>query len=120
MISGYAGTTWPWKQGVPDWEYDEDVIYTAIKDVIFTMVGERKMNGAYGSGTVNTVFENKGPLLQVLASREITMSLQQHLPMIRVLNVDVQEGEKDTDPVDIFVDYLYQGVRKSAQVPLAA
>ena len=59
MISGLAGVTWPWKNGVPDFQYDEDVIYSAISDILFTAIGERKMNTSYGSEVIRLVFENK-------------------------------------------------------------
>jgi len=58
-------------------------------------------------------------LLKALANREISLSLRQHLPMIKVLNIDVQHGERDTDPVEIVVDYEYNGVRGNANVPVS-
>jgi phage baseplate assembly protein W len=117
MDKGLIGTTWPWKV-VPDFAYDEDVIQTAISDVILTTVGERKMNTLHGGHVIRLVFENKGALLNALASREITNALRFHLPVISVLNVDVVEGAKDNDPVDVIVDYSYQGIRQQASVSL--
>jgi phage baseplate assembly protein W len=115
-ISGLSGVSWPWRSGYPRFIYDEDVIYQAIVDVIFTVVGERKMNTRYGSEVIRVVFENKGPILNALAQREITLAIRTHLPMVEVLNIDVSEGERDTDPVDIVVDYTYQGLRSQAKV----
>ena len=99
MDNGLKGTTWPWKV-VPDFAYDEDVIQTAITDIILTTVGERKMNTLHGSHVLRLVFENKGAILNAMASREITNALRFHLPAINVLNVDVVEGLQDNDPVD--------------------
>lgn len=115
MIEGLAGTTWPWKIG-PNFQYDDDVVYTSIVDIIFTSIGERKMNTSHGGEVLRVVFENKGEFLKALANREITLSLRQHLSIVKVLNVDVIEGERDTDPVEIVVDYEFQGVRSVAQV----
>jgi phage baseplate assembly protein W len=115
-ISGLVGVAWPWDSGVPQFEYDEDVIYTAIKDIIFTTLGERTMNTKHGSEVIRLVFENKGPLMVALARREVTVALTQHLPLIKVLNVDVIEGEDDNDPVEVKVAYQYLGVRYDADV----
>lgn len=115
MEKGLIGTTWPWKV-VPDFEYDEDVIETAITDVILTAVGERKMNTRHGSHILRLVFENKGPILNAMASREITNAIRYNLPIVSVLNVDVVDGEQDNDPVDVLVDYEYKGIRQQASV----
>jgi phage baseplate assembly protein W len=115
-ISGLVGVSWPWKSGVPRFEYDEDVINQAIDDIIFTTLGERKMNTNHGSEVIRLVFENQGLLLVALAKREITIALNVHLPVINVLNIDVIEAESDNDPVDIQVAYSYFGVRKDTSV----
>jgi phage baseplate assembly protein W len=115
-ISGLVGVTWPWTQGVPQFQYDDDVIYAAIVDIIFTALGERVMNTKHGSETIRLVFENKGPMMVALARREVGVALAQHLPLIKVLNVDVIEGEDDNDPVEVKVIYQYLGVRYDANV----
>jgi phage baseplate assembly protein W len=116
-ISGVVGTSWPWKK-FPVWLENDDVIDTAIRDIIFTGLGERKMNNTFGSDTFALVFENKGPMLDALARREISLSIRQHLPVVNVLNIDVIEGEKDTDPVDIVVSYEYLGILSTVTVPV--
>jgi len=116
-MKGLAGTTWPWNV-VPDFQYDEDVIEAAVSDIILTAIGERKMNTGYGSGIMKSVFENRGILLAALITREITVALRYHLPAINVLNVDVQEGTDDNDPVDVVVDYVYQGAHQRVNVPI--
>ena len=113
---GIAGTTWPWNRGVPDFVYDEDVINIAIKDILLTTVGERKMNTSYGSELVRILFENQGDLMRAMATREITTALHFHLPSIKVVNVDVQDATSDNDPVDILITYDYQGVRQQASL----
>lgn len=114
---GLVGTTWPWRV-FPSWISDNDLVEQAIKDVIFTTVGERKMSTEYGSGAMSFVFENKGPLLEALARRTISLALAQHLPVVRVLNIDVDEGEADTDPVTITVDYEYLGTAGNVAVEI--
>jgi phage baseplate assembly protein W len=117
-ISGVIGTSWPWNV-FPQWVDDDDVIDLAIRDVLFTALGERKMNPAFGSDTLSLVFENKGVLMVNLARREILLAIQQNLPAVKVLNIDVTEGPNDNDPVDILIDYEYQGVRGTMNVPVA-
>lgn len=116
-IQGLQGTSWPWKV-YPKFEGDENTISAAILDVIRTSTGERKKNTAWGSQVMSLVFENKGLLLAALARREISIAIAQQLPMITVLNIDVQEGEQDTDPVDISVDWEYQGIEGTVKSPL--
>jgi len=108
-ISGVIGTSWPWDV-FPVWVENDDVVNQAIHDVLFTALGERKMNLVFGSEVVKIVFENKGALLQSLATREISIAIAQHLSFINVQNIDVDEPEKDTDPVTITIAYKYQGV----------
>lgn len=115
--SSLVGVSWPWKVA-PQWKVNSEVIEIAIKDVIFTTLGERKKNPNYGSDAIATVFENKGALLRGLLSRTIILALNKNLPMVTVLNIDVQEGEKDTDPVDVTVYYEYQNVQGSVTVPV--
>ena len=103
---------------IEEFEYDEDVIQTAITDIILTTIGERKMNTRHGSNVIGLVFENKGPFMNAMATREITTALRFNLPVVKVLNVDVTEGEKDNDPVDVFVEYEYKGIRQQASVTI--
>ena len=58
--------------------------------------------------------------MQAMATREVTSALGYYLPHVRVLNVDVIEGEKDNDPVDVQIEYEYQGIRQQASVGLTA
>ena len=112
-ISGIIGTSWPWNI-FPVWVENDDAIYDSIQRIIFTVLGERKMNSLFGSDTISVVFENRGEILAALARREISLALAQHLPVVSVLNIDVIEPEQDTDPVDVIVYYEYQGVREKA------
>jgi phage baseplate assembly protein W len=116
--SALVGVSWPWKTA-PQWQANADVIKTAIISVVFTALGERKKNPGFGSDTLSTVFENKGPLLNALLSRVIILAISKNLPTVTVLNIDVVEGEKDTDPVDVTVYYEYQDVKSSVTVQVA-
>lgn len=116
MVQGLSGTTWPWANGVPEFAYDEDVIQIAIGDILLTSLGERKMNTSHGSEVIRLVFENHGALMNAMAIREITASLRFHLPLVKVVNVDISEGARDNDPVDITVTYEYQGIRQSTSL----
>jgi len=118
-ISGVVGVSWPWKV-FPTFIEGSDVMDQAITDIIFTALGERKMNLSFGSEVMKLVFENKGILLQSLAKREISIALKQHLPVVKVLNIDVEESEKDTDPVTITVTYEYKGAISSTSISAPA
>ena len=69
------------------------------------------MNLSFGSDVMSTVFENKGVLLDALVKRTISLAIAQNLPQVQVLNIDVSEGEDDTDPVTVTVDYVYLGAQ---------
>jgi len=116
-ISGVIGVNWPWNK-FPEFIENTDVIDTALRDIIFTMLGERKMNPTFGSQTITIVFENRGLMLETLSKREISIALAQHLPSVKVLNIDVEEPEKDTEPVTITVTYEYLGFVSTVTVPV--
>ena len=103
------GINWPWTS-VPMWAYDQEVIEQALHMVLFTAVGEMKMNDIFGSQLREIVFENKGRILQGLARREIVLAISQNLPFVEIQNVDIVEPEDDNDPVTIFVHYRYNEI----------
>ena len=106
--SGLFGISWPWKV-FPVWQENDVLISQAINDVIMTYIGERKMNMNHGSEVIGLVFENKGIIMSSLAKREISVAIGQNIPYVRVLNIDVIEGEEDTDPVVVDVEWEYLG-----------
>jgi len=118
-ISGVIGISWPWNT-FPVWVENDDVIGLAINDIVFTALGERKMNSNFGSEAMRLVFENRGELLEALARRELSLAIRQHLPSVSVLNIDVIEAATDTDPDRIVVDYEYLGVRGRAITDISA
>lgn len=113
-----VGTSWPWKRGVPTWVVDTVVIDNAIRDILLSMIGERKMNNNFGSQLIEVVFENKGPAFVTLATREITLALANQLPIIRVLSVDIRFPKEDDEPVDILITYEYLGEQYDTSVPV--
>lgn len=117
-ISGIIGTSWPWVV-FPVFVENDDAINISINDIIFTALYERKMNTSHGSEVMKLVFENKGIMLQSLAKREISIALAQHLPSIEVLNIDIIEEEKDTEPVTITVTYRHRGVINATSVSVS-
>lgn len=117
-ILGTVGTTWPWKSSV-QWNEDVTLIDQALRDVIMTSLGERKMNYGYGSSTIATVFENKGELLHALARREINLAVSTNLPAVKITDIIIDEGENDTDPVTITVEYEYQGAKSAVTSQVA-
>ena len=80
------GVTWPWKVR-PEWADGEVVVDDAIRDILLTRNGERKMNTLFGSQLMGVVFESKGRVLDTLARREITLALSSQLPVITVENI---------------------------------
>ncbi len=104
-----VGVNWPWTS-VPMWVYDQEVIEQALHSLLFTSVGEMKMNDTYGSQLREIVFENKGRVLQGLARREIMLAVSQNLPFVQIQNIDIDEPEDDNDPVTIFVYYKYNEI----------
>ncbi len=106
---GLHGISWPWVK-YPTWVEDADVVDIAIRDILFTPNGERKMNSSFGSQLLKIVFENKGRVLDALAKREITVALSQHLTVARLLNIDIVYPEDETEPVEVTLYYEYQGV----------
>lgn len=109
------GVSWPWNV-VPEWVEDEGVIGPALRMILFTPNGERKMNANFGSQLLQIVFENKGRVLDALARREIMLAMADNLPFVTVRNIDIEYADGDTDPVTIIVQYEYQGAPGTAVV----
>jgi len=109
MESGIIGTSWPWKI-FPKWVDNNAVIGQAIQDIIFTTMGERKMSPDHGSQVMTSLFENKGGMMESLLYRTISLALAVNLPVVKVLNIDVSDGDEDTEPVTVIVDYMYMGM----------
>ena len=107
--SGTFGVSWPWADGFPEFVTSLDLIDSAIKDILFTSTGERKMNNPFGSQLMQIIFENKGPLLDALARREINLAISQNLPAVRVVDITITTPDTDEDPIEITIDYEYLG-----------
>jgi phage baseplate assembly protein W len=108
--SGIHGTGWPWNVA-PEWQSNDQLVNSQFRSVLFTTIKERKMNIEYGGQLIKMIFENKGPLLQALARREIMFGANKFLPQLTVLNIDIVEPEKDNEPVDVTIHWEYLGVQ---------
>lgn len=113
-----TGISWPWNV-IPEWVVDNEVVESAMRSILFTPNGTRKMNSAFGSQLLQIVFENKGRILDALARREIMLAIAQHLPMILVRNIDIEYPDGDTEPVTIIVQYEYQAIAGVAIVSVS-
>jgi len=108
MLTGINGTGWPWGP-VPVASKDADVVSHYIVRVIGTIRGERTMDPNFGSRINELVFENKGPAFTALIHREIMLRLQEQLPMVTVLKIDIKYSEEDNKPEEVDVLYEYNG-----------
>lgn len=113
-----VGVSWPWDKR-PEWTEGDLVVQDAIRDILLTRNGERKMNNSFGSQLIAIIFENKGRVLDALATREITLALADQLPVIKVENIDIQYPDNDNEPIDIVIYYEYLGQKDDTTVSVS-
>jgi phage baseplate assembly protein W len=110
------GTTWPWNI-FPEFVEGDSVINNNLNVAMFTPVGSRKMNNSFGNQLQAVVFENKGPILEALARREIGLMVSNSLPLISIDEIKFFYDEDDNDsPVEIVVNYVFEGEKFSSSV----
>ena len=83
---------------------DEDAIKRSVKNIIFTILGEKPFEPNFGSVINNSLFELDTSLNQVRISDEIIQSLNSYEP--RIDNIDVTvEIYPDSNELNCTVQY---------------
>ena len=93
---------------------DEDAIKRSVKNIIFTILGEKPFEPNFGSVIIDSLFELDTSLNQVRISDEIIQSLNSYEP--RIDNIDVTvEIYPDSNELNCTVQYDIVGIPAPTQ-----
>ena len=93
---------------------DEDAIKRSVKNIIFTILGEKPFEPNFGSVINDSLFELDTTLNQVRISDEIIQSLNSYEP--RIDNIDVTvEIYPDSNELNCTVQYDIVGIPAPTQ-----
>ena len=93
---------------------NEDAIKRSVKNIIFTILGEKPFEPDFGSVINESLFDLNTNLNEIRVSDEIKTSLDNHEP--RINNVDVSVSViADTNEMNCTVQYDIVGISAPAQ-----
>ena len=93
---------------------DEDAIKRSVKNIIFTILGEKPFEPLFGSVINDALFDLSTNLSQVAVADEITSSLLNHEPRIADIDVTVTVAP-DTNEMNCTVQYTIVGIPAPTQ-----
>ena len=93
---------------------NEDAIKKSVKNIIFTILGEKPYMPLFGSSVNNSLFELANPLDHVRISDEIQSTLLNYEPRISNIQVTVS-NYPDSHELNATIQYDNTGVASSSQ-----
>ena len=93
---------------------NEDAIKRSVRNIIFTILGEKPYMPLFGTSVNDSLFELANPLDHVRISDEIRSSLIIYEPRISNVNVDVAISP-DTNEMNCTVQYDITGIPTPTQ-----
>ena len=93
---------------------NEDAIKKSVKNIIFTILGEKPYDPFFGSSINNSLFELSNPLDQIRISDEIQSTLLNYEPRIDNIIVNV-ENDPDNHELNATIQYDITGIPNSSQ-----
>ena len=93
---------------------DEDAIKRSVKNIIFTILGEKPFEPNFGSVINDALFDLSTNLSEVAVADEITSSLLNHEPRIADIDVTVTVAA-DTNEMNCTVQYTIVGIPAPTQ-----
>ena len=93
---------------------DEDAIKRSVRNIIFTILGEKPFEPRFGSVINESLFDLNTSLSEIRVSDEIKASLNNHEPRIDNIEVTVQVSP-DTNEMNATVQYDITGIPAPTQ-----
>ena len=93
---------------------NEDAIKKSVKNIIFTILGEKPYVPLFGTSVNNSLFELANPLDHVRISDEIQSTLLNYEPRISNIQVTVS-NYPDSHELNATIQYDITGVASSSQ-----
>ena len=93
---------------------NEDAIKKSVKNIIFTILGEKPYMPLFGSSVNNSLFELANPLDHVRISDEIQSTLLNYEPRISNIQVNVS-NYPDSNELNATIQYDITGMASPSQ-----
>ena len=93
---------------------NEDAIKKSVKNIIFTILGEKPYVPLFGTSVNNSLFELSDPLDHIRISDEISSTLLNYEPRISNIQVTVS-NYPDSHELNATIQYDITGVASSSQ-----
>ena len=93
---------------------NEDAIKRSVRNIIFTILGEKPYVPLFGTSVNNSLFELSNPLDHIRISEEISSTLLNYEPRISNIQVTVS-NYPDSHELNATIQYDITGVASSSQ-----
>ena len=93
---------------------DEDAIKRSVKNIIFTILGEKPYVPLFGTSVNNSLFELSNPLDHIRISEEISSTLLNYEPRISNIQVNVS-NYPDSNELNATIQYDITGMANPSQ-----
>ena len=87
---------------------DESAIARSIRNIVFTLPGEKFFDSDFGSEVSATLFENIDDVSAITIRDEIEYSINTYEPRVKLLNVD-SIANYDNNQYDVMITYQIIG-----------
>ena len=93
---------------------NEDAIKQSVKNIIFTILGEKPYVPLFGTSVNNSLFELSNPLDHIRISDEISSTLLNYEPRINNIQVNVS-NYPDSNEMNATIQYDITGMASPSQ-----
>ena len=93
---------------------NEDAIKKSVKNIIFTILGEKPYVPLFGTSVNNSLFELSNPLDHIRISEEISSTLLNYEPRISNIEVNVS-NYPDSNEMNATIQYDITGMASPSQ-----
>ena len=83
---------------------NETAISRSVKNIVFTLPGEKYFNPNFGSQITQTLFENVDEITSSIIVDEITESINNYEPRVELINVEAFP-DFDNNQFDVVIQY---------------
>jgi phage baseplate assembly protein W len=93
---------------------NETAIARSIRNIVYTLPGEKFFNETFGSRITKSLFENVDEITSSIIKDEITNSINNYEPRVQLISVNTSPNY-DTNNFDVTIEYKVIGADIPAQ-----